>query len=164
MGPCGPAAPCGPAGPCSPFEPCGPGEHAAIASAAATAISEMAVRMVSLPYLSALWHMVGPIGRVPMAETAIQFLNVGDKPTSNAELRALEQLDETVADDRRSCRGRCFRGSLIKSGRWQSQRIPSRGNYQYERKCPPEREARLNFRFSKAAYAHSTRSCRRRSI
>ena len=42
--------------------------------------------------------MVGPTGRVLMAETAIQFLERWRQAHVYAELRALEQLDETVAE------------------------------------------------------------------
>jgi len=43
-------------------------------------------------------YMVGPTGRVLMAETAIQFLERWRQAHVYAELRALEQLDETVAE------------------------------------------------------------------
>jgi hypothetical protein len=42
--------------------------------------------------------MVGRTGRVLMAETAIQFLERWRQAHVYAELRALEQLDETVAE------------------------------------------------------------------
>ncbi len=42
--------------------------------------------------------MVGPTGREPMTETAIQFLERWREAHVYAELRALEQLDETVAE------------------------------------------------------------------
>ena len=87
--------------------------------------------------------MVGPTGRVLMAETAIQFLERWRQAHVYAELRALEQLDETVAE----CIGAAaqdgnFRRAFRKGGRWQSQRIPSRGNYQYERIMPDILNAR----------------------
>jgi hypothetical protein len=43
-------------------------------------------------------YMLGTIGRVLMAETAIQFLERWREAHVYAELRALEQLDETVAE------------------------------------------------------------------
>jgi hypothetical protein len=42
--------------------------------------------------------MVGPTGREPMTETAIQFLERWREAHVYAELRALEQLSETVAE------------------------------------------------------------------
>ena len=42
--------------------------------------------------------MVGPTGREPMTETAIQFLERWREAHVYAELRALEQLGETVAE------------------------------------------------------------------
>ena len=72
-----------------------------------------------------------------MAETAIQFLERWRQAHVYAELRALEQLDETVAE----CIGAAAEDgisadALRKSGRWQSQRVPSHRNYQYERIMP----------------------------
>ena len=43
-------------------------------------------------------YMIGARWRVPMAETAIQFLERWRQARVYAELRALEQLDETVAE------------------------------------------------------------------
>ena len=50
------------------------------------------------PLQLATSYMVGPTGRVLMAETAIQFLERWRQAHVYAELRALEQLDETVAE------------------------------------------------------------------
>ena len=78
-----------------------------------------------------------------MAETAIQFLERWRQARVYAELRALEQLDETVAE----CIGAAAEDGisaddLEKAAGGSLKELPSHRNYQHERIMPRALKAR----------------------